>query len=105
VIENLVGNAVKYSPGGGLIRLTLDIDENWLRLGVIDQGIGMTAAEKDNAFKRFYRADASNTAARGTGLGLSIAKYIVDAHGGTIKIFSQKGKGTRLEVCLPLLHD
>ncbi len=104
VMENLLGNAVKYSPDGGLIRVVLKQEENWIRLDVIDQGIGMTDEERANAFERFYRADASNTAARGTGLGLSITKYIVDAHAGGIEIFSRKGKGTRLEIRLPLVR-
>jgi len=104
VIENLVGNAVKYSPDGGTIRLSLDQEENWVRFGIIDQGIGMSSEEQANAFERFYRADSSNTAVRGTGLGLSISKYIIDAHGGKIDLFSSRGKGTRLEIRLPQVH-
>ncbi len=104
VIDNLLGNAIKYSPDGGVIKVVLSQDENWTRIDVIDQGIGMTDEEKENAFERFYRADVSNTAVRGTGLGLSITKYIVDAHGGKIDIFSRKGQGTRLEIRLPLIR-
>jgi len=104
VVENLIANAIKYSPNGGMIRVVLGLEENWMRLDIIDQGIGMTEEEKVNAFERFYRADSSNTAVRGTGLGLSITRYIVDAHGGKIDIFSRKGKGTRLEIRLPLVH-
>ena len=104
VLENLLSNAVKYSPDGGLIRVVIKQEENWIRLDIIDQGIGMTDEERANAFERFYRADASNTAVRGTGLGLSITKHIVDAHAGGLEIFSSKGKGTRLEVRLPLVR-
>ncbi len=104
VIDNLLGNAIKYSPDGGVIKVVLSQDENWIRIDIIDQGIGMSVEEKENAFERFYRADASNTAVRGTGLGLSITKYIVDAHGGKIDIFSRKGQGTRLEIRLPLVR-
>lgn len=104
VIDNLLGNAIKYSPEGGVIKVALNQEENWIRMDIIDQGIGMSNEEKENAFERFYRADTSNTAVRGTGLGLSITKYIVDAHGGKIDIFSRKGEGTRLEIRLPLVQ-
>jgi len=102
VVENLLSNAVKYSPDGGLIRVTLHPREDRLQLDVVDQGIGMREEEKNRAFERFYRADASNTAIRGVGLGLSISRYIVNAHRGDIRIFSSKGQGTRVEVSLPL---
>ncbi len=104
VLENLLGNAVKYSPNGGLVKLVVQPVENWLQLEVIDQGIGMSDEVKENAFERFYRGDASNTAVRGTGLGLSIARYIVESHGGEIRIFSSKGRGTRLEIRLPRVN-
>jgi PAS domain S-box-containing protein len=102
VVENLLSNAVKYSPDGGLIRVVVHPREDRLQLDVIDQGIGMREEEKNRAFERFYRADASNTAIRGVGLGLSISRYIVNAHRGDIHIFSSKGQGTRVEVSLPL---
>lgn len=102
VMDNLLGNAVKYSPNGGLIKVSLNREENWLFLDVVDQGIGMSDTEKAHAFERFYRGDTSNTAVRGTGLGLSISRYIIDAHGGQIEIISSKGEGTRLKVRLPL---
>ena len=103
VIENLLGNAVKYSPEGGEIRLVLGREENWLCIEIHDCGIGMSEEQLHNAFERFYRGDASNTAVRGTGLGLSIAKMIVDAHGGRIDIRSQLGEGTLVEIRLPLV--
>lgn len=102
VVENLLSNAVKYSPDGGLIRVAVHPRDDRLQLDVIDQGIGMREEEKDRAFERFYRADASNTAIRGVGLGLSISRYIVNAHRGDIHIFSSKGQGTRVEVSIPL---
>ncbi|WP_020675962.1 ATP-binding protein [Geopsychrobacter electrodiphilus] len=101
VIENLMENAIKYSPEGGRIQVVLRQEGNWMCLDIIDQGIGLSAEEKTHAFERFYRADSSNTAIRGTGLGLSLSRFIIDAHEGTIEIFSSKGKGTRLEVRLP----
>ncbi len=105
VVENLLSNAVKYSPDGGLIRVVVHPREDRLQLDVIDQGIGMREEEKNRAFERFYRADASNTAIRGVGLGLSISRYIVNAHRGDIHIFSSKGQGTRVEVSLPLTQS
>lgn len=103
MLDNLLTNAVKYSPAGGLIRIVLSQAEGWAQMAIIDQGIGMSAEEIANAFERFYRADSSITAVRGVGLGLSITKHIVDAHGGGIEIFSRTGKGTRVEIRLPLV--
>ncbi len=102
VLENLLGNAVKYSPDGGGIQVVLQREGESIRLEITDQGIGMSDEVRENALERFYRGDASNTAVRGTGLGLSIAKYIIDAHGGQIEIFSTKGTGTQLVIRLPL---
>lgn len=101
VMENLLGNAVKYSPEGGLVRVRLVGEKDCLNVDIIDQGIGMSEEQIKNAFERFYRGDASNTAVRGAGLGLSIARYIVTAHGGSIELHSTRGKGVKVQIRLP----
>jgi len=102
VLNNLVSNAVKYSPQGGMIRVTVSGEDERCLLTVTDQGIGMAADQVEHIFDRFYRADASNTAVKGVGLGMSIVRNIVLAHGGDIRVESQLGVGTTIYVALPL---
>jgi len=102
VLENLLSNAVKFSPDGGLIRVEGVLKGRVLQLTVRDQGIGMTKAQLARIFDKFYRADASNTAAPGLGLGMALAKSIIEAHGGTIKAASRPGEGTAISFTLPL---
>lgn len=101
VLNNLVSNAVKYSPQGGLIKITVESAGGHYRLSVADQGIGMTGEQVEHIFDRFYRADSSNTAVQGVGLGMSIVRHIIQAHQGEIKVDSQLGKGTTVRVELP----
>jgi signal transduction histidine kinase len=101
VLENILGNAVKFSPQGGVIRVTGRDQADEYRITVEDEGIGMTQEQVGKVFDKFYRADTSNTAVEGTGLGMSIVRHIVDAHGGHVEIESQKGRGTRVVVGLP----
>ena len=102
VLENLLSNAVKFSPDGGLIRVEGVLKGRVLQLTVRDQGIGMTKAQLARIFDKFYRADASNTAAPGLGLGMALAKSIIEAHGGTIQAASRPGEGTAISFTLPL---
>ena len=100
----IVQNAEKYSPEGSTITLAAVSDAASGRAGfsVQDEGIGMSQADAAHAFERFYRADgARNQASEGSGLGLSIAKWIVDAHAGTIEVVSHEGIGTRFTVLFP----
>ncbi len=101
VMENLIGNAIKYSDAGSSIRVGLETDGGSFRVSVEDQGIGMTPDEVQRVFDKFYRADASDTAIGGLGLGMSIVRNIVEAHGGEIRIASQPGEGTRVDFFLP----
>lgn len=94
VLQNLLSNAIKYSPAGGEICLKISRAESAVELSVSDQGIGMTAAQIERAFDRFYRADTSDAGIRGTGLGLSIVKYIIEAHGGQVRLESEMNQGT-----------
>lgn len=102
VLDNLVSNAVKYSPEGGTIRVEGQKLDDRLLVTVEDQGIGMTPAQVERVFEKFYRADASDTAIGGLGLGMSIARTIVEMHGGKIWVESEAGRGTKVSFTIPL---
>lgn len=100
-IEQLLTNAIKFSPEGGQVTVTLQGNSGGLTCAVSDQGIGMTEEEQDQAFTKFFRSDhAMKTAVPGAGLGLSISKAIIEAHGGQITLTSQPGKGTTATIAL-----
>jgi signal transduction histidine kinase len=102
VLENLLGNAVKFSPAGGAIRLRGERTNGEFRVTVEDEGIGMRPEEVACIFDKFYRADASDTAIGGLGLGMSVVKNIVEAHGGRIWVESEPGRGTKVHFTLPM---
>ncbi|MBN1550455.1 PAS domain S-box protein [bacterium] len=101
VFKNLIGNAVKYSARGGVIRVTGGITDDHFEAAVADNGIGMSTDQVEKIFDKFYRADASDTAIEGTGLGMTIVKHIVEAHGGRIWVESELGKGTTVRFTIP----
>ncbi|MFN3432635.1 MAG: ATP-binding protein, partial [Candidatus Sericytochromatia bacterium] len=107
VLINLVGNAIKFTPDGGAIRVSARVDEGdgarpCLRVAVIDTGIGISPADQARLFQPFTQLDDSNTrAVGGTGLGLSIAKALVEAHGGRIGVESEPGRGSTFWFTLP----
>jgi two-component system phosphate regulon sensor histidine kinase PhoR len=106
VIYNLLDNAVKYSPAGGVITLRAAMEGECMRLSVSDQGRGIPAADVPRVFERFYRADkARSRALGGTGLGLSIVKHIAQLHGGRVEAASEVGRGTTISVLLPLMAE
>jgi signal transduction histidine kinase len=106
-LANLVTNAVKYSPAGGAITVSLDRQEDpeadWAVIRVMDQGLGIPATDLRHVFGCFYRARNVGTI-HGTGLGLSGAKQRIEQHGGTISIASELGTGTAVTVRLQLMH-
>lgn len=102
VLKNLINNSIKYAPLGGLIALTGEIIDDYLHISVEDHGIGMTSSQMERVFEKFYRVDASDAAPEGTGLGMSIVKYIVEAHGGRIRVESELGEGTKVTFTIPL---
>ncbi len=102
VLKNILSNAVKYSPEGGVIRVAGEVFEDYYQVSVEDQGMGMTPEQVEKVFDKFYRADASNTAITGTGLGMSIVKYLVEAHEGNVFVESEPGKGTTVKFTIPL---
>jgi signal transduction histidine kinase len=110
VLNNLIDNAVKYTPAGGrvVVDVTVDDAENQLELRVSDTGQGLTPAEQKLIFERFYRAESSrrrSPGVGGTGLGLSICQSVVHNHGGEIVCRSDPGEGTTFVVRFPLAHD
>jgi heavy metal sensor kinase len=104
LVLNLLDNAIKYSPPGGRVEMSLVTQDGMARLSVSDQGIGVAREEHAHIFDRFYRTDAARAhTKKGTGLGLAICQWIVDAHHGTIEVHSEPGKGSTFTVVLPLM--
>lgn len=104
VLQNLVSNAIKYSPDGGKVYIRAQVRDEHLMVMVEDEGIGMTSEQQVHLFEKFYRADGSNTAIGGTGLGLAICKLIVELHGGEIWTESEYGVGSTFYFTVPLHH-
>jgi two-component system OmpR family sensor kinase len=107
MLLNMVTNAIKYTPQGGTVALTLEDDPDGVTFTVQDSGIGIAAGDLPHIFERFWRADParSRTGARpGTGLGLAITKWIAEAHGGSITVQSRPGRGSVFTVRLPKTH-
>ena len=103
LLDNLISNALKFTPEDGLVTVRLRHLGERAVLEVTDTGMGISAADQERLFERFYRADkATEQAIPGIGLGLSICRAIVEGHGGTIAIESEEGRGTTFRVELPL---
>ncbi|MDI3256855.1 MAG: ATP-binding protein [Kyrpidia sp.] len=106
VIVNLVGNALRYTPQGGRIRIGVKTEGSTVCLSVSDTGPGIPPEHIPHIFNRFFRSDeARSREAGGTGLGLAIAKEFVEAHGGRIEVQSRRGVGTTFVVRLPTAAD
>jgi signal transduction histidine kinase len=103
LIDNLIENAIKYSPNGGEVRVALRAAEGEARVSVSDEGVGIPPADTPHIFERFHRAGNVDTARfSGMGLGLYICRGIVEQHGGKIGVQSRLGQGSTFEVSLPL---
>jgi PAS domain S-box-containing protein len=102
VLQNLLQNAVKYSPGGGKIAVELDADPSEVRIAITDSGVGIPASEIPHIFERFYRAsNVEMGQINGMGVGLYVVKEIIAFHGGTVEVTSRIGEGSRFCVRLP----
>ncbi|MFE4198358.1 sensor histidine kinase [Paenarthrobacter sp. NPDC056912] len=102
VLDNLVSNAIKYSPDGGDVQVAAWEDSDFVFCRVTDTGMGMNEEEQAEAFTKFFRAGGvRNSTIPGVGLGLPISKAIVEAHGGTITLQSEPGRGTTFTVKMP----
>jgi signal transduction histidine kinase len=103
-IENLVSNAVKYTPSGGTVIVTTLVEGRELLIQVRDNGSGVLLDEQQKIFEPFYRGNQGRRFKQGMGLGLSIANDLVQAHGGEISLESEPGKGSTFSIHLPLEH-
>jgi PAS domain S-box-containing protein len=103
VLYNLIGNAVKYSPGGGLVTVRVARQDTRACLAIIDQGIGIPTSAIPRLFERYYRA--ANARVSGMGIGLYTVHEIVTLHGGTVTVVSEEGHGSTFTVFLPLIAE
>ncbi|KRL86589.1 two-component sensor kinase yycG [Ligilactobacillus apodemi DSM 16634 = JCM 16172] len=102
VVDNIMNNAIKYSPDGGVITCRLLETHNHVIMSISDQGLGMPKKELAHIFERFYRVDKARSRAQGgTGLGLAISKEVIEMHHGRIWVDSTEGKGSTFYISLP----
>jgi two-component system phosphate regulon sensor histidine kinase PhoR len=103
VVQNLLDNAIQYTPAGGKIEVSAALTDGFAVVTVADTGIGIPEAEQARIFERFYRVDAARSRELGsTGLGLSIVRHIVEAHGGRVGVESAVGRGSKFFFTVPL---
>src|SRR5690606_34348999 len=102
-VDNIMTNAIKYSPEGGKIIVTVAKEAHRVRVSISDQGLGIARDKVDKIFDRFYRVDKARARnLGGTGLGLAISKEIIHSHHGRIWASSKEGQGTTIFFTLPL---
>ncbi len=105
VVGNLLSNAIKYSPEGGIVKVVGERDEQFVRVSVRDEGLGIPEELQKRVFGKFFRGDAGASGIPGSGLGLTIARSVVEAHGGRMSFKSAVGKGSVFSLELPLAAD
>ena len=101
VLVNLLHNAVKFSPDGGVVTVRVEPSAEEVVVSVEDHGIGIARADQARIFERFYKADKARRRGGGTGLGLAIARHVVEAHGGRIRVASKEGRGSTFSFSIP----
>src|SRR5205085_1340327 len=106
LVDNLISNAIKFTPAGGRVEVAAGAASGTVWLEVRDTGIGINEDDQERLFNKFFRTRmATKASIQGTGLGLAISKAIVQAHGGTIQVESAEGSGTTFRVSVPVeLH-
>jgi two-component system phosphate regulon sensor histidine kinase PhoR len=105
VLQNLLDNAIQYTPAGGRVHVTAEAKGREAVITVSDTGIGIPTSDRERIFERFYRVDAARSReAGGTGLGLSIAKHIVEAHNGRLWVDSVIGEGSKFSFSIPIAN-
>jgi PAS domain S-box-containing protein len=106
VLNNLIQNAIKYSPAGGVVQVQVERQDAMIRVAVSDEGIGIPQMELPQLFQRFYRAsNVDEQKMSGFGVGLYLVKEIVTLHGGTVDVVSEEGHGSTFIITLPLLEN
>jgi two-component system NtrC family sensor kinase len=103
MLDNLLGNALKYTPVGGDIKIRIIVEGDQLLFQISDTGPGIPPADQPHIFEKFYRGSNVSVKVTGSGLGLAIVKSIVEAHHGRIWVDSVYGKGSTFVVVLPLI--
>jgi len=104
VLVNLLHNAVKFSPDGGVVLVSVDVAGDEVVVAIEDHGVGIPRSAQARIFERFYKVDRARVrgAAGGTGLGLAIARHIIEQHGGRIWVESVEGSGSTFSFALPV---
>ncbi|GAA1698594.1 ATP-binding protein [Microbacterium sediminicola] len=103
-VGNLIANAIAYSPKGSSVGIGIKPADEYVEIAVTDRGIGISEAEQERVFERFYRADqARSRRTGGTGLGLAIVKHAVQRHGGEVRLWSREGRGSTFTIVLPMV--
>jgi two-component system NtrC family sensor kinase len=105
VMDNVVGNAIKYAPQDGEIEISIQAEADQMILKVTDNGPGIPAADQPRIFDKFYRGSNIDSEVEGSGLGLAIVKTIVESHQGRIWVESVEGKGSSFFIVLPILSE
>ena len=104
-LEDLIENAIKFTPYNGEIRIEIAVMKNSIEIMVTDSGPGIPVKFHERIFDKFYQIDQSTTrAVEGAGIGLSLARHIVELHGGTISVLSKEGEGSTFKISLPKQH-
>ena len=105
VLDNVIGNAIKYSSANGEIQISIHFEENQIILRVTDQGPGIPPSDQPHIFDKFYRGTNITSEVEGSGLGLAIVKNIVESHQGRIWVESTVGKGSSFFIVLPVVTE
>ncbi len=105
LLYNLLANALKFTPEGGEVRVTVRRQGDSIVLAVSDTGVGIPEDEREKIFESFYQVDSTlSKTAQGTGLGLAVVRQIAELHGGTVRVDSELGQGSSFVVTLPQPH-